>query len=154
MYSNEADLQKNVVKWLNYALPPNSIFHHSPNEGSNNKVQYYVKQKGLGFKSGWPDLELFIPGVKPIFIELKQPGNYPTPRQRNIHQMLLDTGVYCFVARSIGEIYDYIKDIVPLQTHPYVRGIVFAEETLGGDLRKLKKNKLNQKTGKRSMKST
>ena len=153
MYTSEADLQKTVVKWLNYALPPNSIFHHSPNEGSNNKVQYYVKQKGLGFKSGWPDLELFIPGVKPIFIELKQPGNYPTPRQRNIHQMLLDTGVHCFVARSISEIYETIKDIVPLQKHPYVKGMVFAEETLGGDLRKMRQNKLNQKTGKRSMKS-
>ena len=29
----EDDLQKRVVEWLNVALPPGCVFHHSPNEG-------------------------------------------------------------------------------------------------------------------------
>tara|TARA_R100001443_G_scaffold114144_1_gene129697 strand:- start:138 stop:563 length:426 start_codon:yes stop_codon:yes gene_type:complete len=131
-YVNEAALQKNVVAWLNYALPKGSIFHHSPSEGAGNKVQYYVKQKTLGFKSGWPDLEIFVPGCKVIFIELKQPKNYPTPRQRAIHEILNNTGALCFVARSIKEVYDGIKDTVEVSKHPYVKAMVNSEETIRG----------------------
>jgi hypothetical protein len=147
MYVTESDLQKNVVKWLSIALPPNSVFHHSPNEGYKNKVQYYVKQKGMGFKAGWPDLEIFVPNSVAIFIELKQPGNYATPRQREIHKMLQNAGAICFVARSIQDVWVGLKDRIQLSKHPYVRGMVLQEETLGSDLRKLRKKKLEMRKG-------
>ena len=74
----EDDLQKRVVEWLNVALPPGCVFHHSPNEGRRH-VAFKRKLRQMGTQYGWPDLEVFVPGDQAvhgvstsIFIELKR----------------------------------------------------------------------------------
>lgn len=38
--------------------------------------------------TGWPDRMFLIPGGRPFFIEFKQPGEEPEPRQRVVHAHL------------------------------------------------------------------
>ena len=38
--------------------------------------------------TGWPDRMFLIPGGHPFFIEFKQPGEEPEPRQRVVHAHL------------------------------------------------------------------
>lgn len=38
--------------------------------------------------TGWPDRIFFIPGGRPLFIEFKQPGEEPRPKQVYIHGIL------------------------------------------------------------------
>lgn len=38
--------------------------------------------------TGWPDRMFLIPGGRPFYIEFKQPGEEPDPRQRLIHAQL------------------------------------------------------------------
>ena len=83
VYASETDLQKQVIKYLDLVLPKQSLVHHSPNEG-NHKIQYFHKQKLMGVVKGFPDLMILLPKTKPLFIELKQPGNYPTAQQSNV----------------------------------------------------------------------
>ena len=75
----EDQLQMRIGQWLDLALPPGAVWHHSPNEG-NRHVAYKVKQKRMGTKAGWPDIEIFVPGDQSkigvsisLFIELKRP---------------------------------------------------------------------------------
>ena len=56
----EDDLQKYVIQWLEIALPDNSVYHHSPNEGVRH-VAFRRKLKAMGMASGWPDIEIFVP---------------------------------------------------------------------------------------------
>lgn len=42
--------------------------------------------------SGVPDRIVFLPGGTIIFVELKRPGELPTPLQSRIHRMLTDLG--------------------------------------------------------------
>ena len=59
--ATEDELQKQVVEWLNVALPPGCVFHHSPNEGRRH-VAFKRKLRQMGTQYGWPDLEIFVPG--------------------------------------------------------------------------------------------
>ena len=102
---------------------------------------------GDSTRSGFSSWMIF-PNSVAIFIELKQPGNYATPRQREIHKMLQNAGAICFVARSIQDVWDGLKDRIQLSKHPYVRGMVLQEETLVSDLVKLKKKKLEIRKGR------
>ena len=89
MYAKESDLQVQVCNLLDLILPDNSIYHHSANEGAGNKVQFYRKLKRMGFKSGWPDLEIVTPQKPAIFLELKRPGNYATKNQNIVRRTVL-----------------------------------------------------------------
>ena len=53
----EAKLQELIVEWLSAALPADSVFHHSPNEGKRH-VAFKQKLATMGTRWGWPDLEL------------------------------------------------------------------------------------------------
>jgi len=114
VYSSETDLQKSVVRYLDLVLPDRKILHHSPNEG-NHKVQYFHKQKLLGMMAGFPDLMILIKGVTPLFIELKQPGNYPTEQQRNVGTLLLELGCEYAVCRSVNEVSAFLQAIPNLK---------------------------------------
>tara|TARA_E500000081_G_scaffold134894_1_gene147572 strand:+ start:134 stop:592 length:459 start_codon:yes stop_codon:yes gene_type:complete len=110
VYSSETDLQKAVVRYLDIVLPENKVLHHSPNEG-NHKVQYFHKQKLMGVMAGFPDLMILIKGVTPLFIELKQPGNYPTEQQRDMGTKLIGLGCEYAVCRSISEVSAFLQAI-------------------------------------------
>jgi hypothetical protein len=101
----EDDLHKIVAQWLGHALPPGSVFHHSPNEGKRH-VAYNTRLKALGMKSGWPDIEIFVrqmyfwDGIgQPIFIELKAPKRGTlSANQKAMQEQLI--GCECIVATA------------------------------------------------------
>ena len=57
---SEDDLQRQVILMLKIKLLPDTLYHHSPNEGVR-KVQFKMKLKSMGTRFGWPDLEIFAP---------------------------------------------------------------------------------------------
>ena len=118
----EDELQKQVVDWLQLALPPGCVFHHSPNEGTRH-VAFKQKLKRLGTRFGWPDLEIFVPGDQAIggvscsiFIELKRPkGGSLSANQKQIRDDLLEAGCHWGLARSIEQVRDILEPLVNLR---------------------------------------
>ena len=54
--------------------------------------------------SGVPDRIVFLPGGKIIFVELKRPGEKPTPLQNRIIEMLRELGADVRVVDSTGAV--------------------------------------------------
>lgn len=108
---NEAELHKLIVDYLQIALPAGSVVHHSPNEGRH-KVAYRAKQKRLGMRAGWPDLELFIDRTwwradlpwSPIFLEIKTPKGRVSPAQTAVHAELQAAGCAVEIVRSVEDV--------------------------------------------------
>lgn len=82
---------------------------HVPNE-IKAKPQYQVKLNRKGRKSGVPDVLIFerwttATGAGPgVAIELKAPGKYPTPKQRDWLAALKSRGWSVHVCRTINEV--------------------------------------------------
>lgn len=118
----EDELQKQVAAWLHLALPPGSVFHHSPNEGTRH-VAFKMKLKSMGTKFGWPDLEIFVPGDQSktgisssIFIELKRlKGGKLTANQEQIRDQLLEAGCHWGLARTLDEVKEILEPLVKLR---------------------------------------
>ena len=112
---NEAELHKLIVDYLQIALPAGSVVHHSPNEGRH-KVAYRAKQKRLGMRAGWPDLELFIDRTwwradlpwSPIFLEIKTPKGRVSPAQTAVHAELQAAGCAVEIVRSVEDVTEVI----------------------------------------------
>ena len=121
----EDELQKQVVSWLDVALPKGCIYHHSPNEGTRH-VQFKMKLKFMGTKFGWPDLEIFVPGDEAVhgmstsvFIELKRlKGGKLTPNQEEMRNRLLLAGCHWGLARSLEQVHEILAPIVKLRAKP------------------------------------
>ena len=119
--SSESDLQITVVTWLQLVLPLGSVIHHSPNEGRH-RVQYRVKQKRLGVRAGWPDLEIFVqktwwrPDVcwSPIFIELKTQKGRVSPAQKAVQAELTEAGCHVQTCRSIDDVQQFLEELLNL----------------------------------------
>jgi hypothetical protein len=45
-----------------------------------------------GSETGWPDRLFFIPGGKPFFLEFKEVGHAPEPKQEYMHDLLEGLG--------------------------------------------------------------
>ena len=121
----EDELQKQVVNWLDVALPPGCIYHHSPNEGTRH-VAFKRKLKLMGTKFGWPDLEIFVPGDEAVhgmstsvFLELKRlKGGKLTPNQEEMRNRLLLAGCHWGLARSLEQVQEILEPIVKLRARP------------------------------------
>lgn len=97
----ESALHQAIVQYLTLALPPDAIFHHSPNEGRRGfNEQRWIKSSGT--RKGWPDLEI-IYGGELVFLELKAPKKYCSPEQRECHKAIKAAGCEVFVVHSIAE---------------------------------------------------
>jgi len=106
---------------LQFALPPGSVFHHSPNEGQHH-VRYRTKLKKLGLLAGWPDLELLVPvdywfdpAWGPIYLEIKNDKGKLTKHQKNVLGQLDAAGGHTAVVRSIDESREYLSKRVELR---------------------------------------
>ena len=148
MYSTEAELQIQICTFLDIILPANSIYHHSANEGRGNKVQFYRKLKRMGFKAGWPDLEIITPGSQTLFLELKRPGNYATIHQKEIHTRLKAAGALVYVCKSINEVYEALKGVLSIKRHPAATAMLLHEETMQKDLLRMRSHKRQDKNRK------
>lgn len=118
----EYDLQRQVVAKLPLILPPGSLWHHSPNEGRHS-VQYRSKQKAMGMRSGWPDLQLVVPfshyldGQRQtdIYIELKAQKGRVSKNQKEVIEELLAAHRHVSVCRSLGEVQLFLGRIIRLR---------------------------------------
>jgi hypothetical protein len=118
----EDQLQIRVAQWLDLALPPGAVWHHSPNEG-NRHVAYKVKQKRMGTKPGWPDIEIFVPGDQSkvgisisIFIELKRPkGGKLSENQAMVRNKLELAGCFWQLCRSIDQVHEFLEGLIKLR---------------------------------------
>ena len=119
---SEDQLQVRISQWLDLVLPPGAVWHHSPNEG-NRHVAYKVKQKRMGTKPGWPDIEIFVPGDQSkvgnsisIFIELKRPkGGKLSSNQAFIRDKLEDAGCFWQLCRSIDQVHEFLEGLIKLR---------------------------------------
>lgn len=136
----EEAIHKRVIQYLDSVLPPKSLYHHSPNEGTRH-VNYKMKLKAMGFQSGWPDLELylppseFLPDVRPaaIFIELKRrKGGRVSDNQQRIGDNLKAIGHYWAVCKSVREVHEFLASLAVLKNGAVAAAMIEAEES--GDL--------------------
>jgi len=110
-----------IAQWLDLMLPPGSIYHHSPNEG-NRHVAFKVKQKRMGTKPGWPDIEIFVPGDQTlsgaslsIFIEAKGSKGKATANQVHIADKLELAGCYWQLCRSVDQVHEFLEGLIKLR---------------------------------------
>ena len=155
VYASETDLQKTVIKYLDLVLPKQSLVHHSPNEG-NHKVQYFHKQKLMGVLKGFPDLMILLPNTRPLFIELKQPKNYPTEHQRDMGSRLVALGRDYGVCRSLQDVQAFLAGVKPgieLTENGYARGMIKAEQAYEREV-DVKKNEIRQRSRAKTRRAT
>ena len=143
VYSSEDDLQKHVIKWLDLVLPQPHLIHHSPNEGRHH-VNYRHKQKLMGVLPGFPDLIIMLPKTMPLFIELKQPKNYPTEQQRIVGEQLLSLGYEYGLCRSITDVKAFLEGVdadIELTIKGQARIMLQVEQQLQGEIDAKRKTK-------------
>ena len=108
--TSEYEIHKSIVEWLKIALPDGCVFHHSPNEGRHN-VAYRAKQKRLGVRAGWPDLDIFINPTwwrfagpwSLVFLEIKTLKGRLSKNQKSLHSELANAGCHIHIVRSIED---------------------------------------------------
>ena len=119
--ASEDDLQRQVVLMLKTRLLPDTLYHHSPNEGVR-KVQFKMKLKSMGTRFGWPDLEIFAPAHETItsknetlFIELKLNKGKLSPNQVSIRDSLISAGFPWALCRSVEEVETFLNKYIKLR---------------------------------------
>lgn len=60
--------------------------------------------------SGVPDRIVFLPGGRIRFVELKAPGQKPTPLQQRIHRMLEGLGCEVVVLDSVEAVDAWVRE--------------------------------------------
>ena len=119
----EAKLQQLIVQWLEAALPVDSLWHHSPNEGKRH-VAFKQKLRNMGTQWGWPDIEVFVPPSgfhkpedwSPLFLEVKVAKGRATKNQRDIQQRLQRCACRVAEVRSIRETEAFLAPMVRFDT--------------------------------------
>lgn len=121
----EAEIHKAICLWLDIALPGGCIYHHSPNEALGSaKVQYRMKQKRLGVKFGWPDVEIFVNPTwwksetipwAPVFLEVKSPKGRVSDNQKVVIAELIDAGCHVAIVRSVDDARDALDELMVLR---------------------------------------
>lgn len=121
---SEYEIHKSIVQWLAVALPTGSVVQHSPNEtGQRSGVGLIQKRKRLGVRSGWPDLEIFIPQSwwsaggpwAPVFLEVKKKGGRLSPAQKECISDLQRLGCHVHTVHSIEEAREALARYVSLK---------------------------------------
>ena len=117
----ETALQALIVRWLEAALPVDSVWHHSPNEGRRH-VAFKQRLSTAGTRWGWPDLEIFVPPWHfhkpahwaPLFIEVKAKKGRATDNQRETQSRLQACACKVAEVRSIREVEAFLAPLVKL----------------------------------------
>jgi hypothetical protein len=117
----ETALQALIVRWLEAALPVDSVWHHSPNEGRRH-VAFKQRLSTAGTRWGWPDLEIFVPPAgfhvaahwAPLFLEVKAKKGRTTENQRETQNQLQACACKVAEVRSIREVEAFLGPWVKL----------------------------------------
>jgi hypothetical protein len=118
----ETALQALIVRWLEAALPVDSVWHHSPNEGRRH-VAFKQRLSTAGTRWGWPDLEIFVPPAgfhvaahwAPLFLEVKAKKGRTTENQRETQNQLQACACKVAEVRSIREVEAFLGPWVKLR---------------------------------------
>jgi hypothetical protein len=110
----EDDLQRAVIQYLGWALPPDGVAFAIPNGGLRSKKQA-ARMKGLGIVAGIPDIGICYRG-RSYFIELKSSRGVMSPAQRSMAQRLIYAGAAVCCCRSVPEVEAALREAcVPLR---------------------------------------
>jgi hypothetical protein len=112
----EKALHKAVAAYLALAVdvPWTTIGHG----GSKLPIGVARGLKEMGLQPGWPDIQLLHQG-RYHGIELKAPGEYPSPVQREVHEAIRAAGGLAAVCRSLEDVAEILHVWgVPLKARP------------------------------------
>jgi hypothetical protein len=111
----ETDLQAQVMEFLDLALPPDAVAHHSPGEGKRTK-RAQGELKRSGYKAGWPDIEIVWRNHSNIFIELKSARGVMSDAQRHTQRRLTYCGCVVLMCRTLACVETSLKELgMPLR---------------------------------------
>lgn len=111
--ATEAQIHKAILHELRLKLPRGSIVHHSPNEVSASGANIAIaisKAKGMGMVTGWPDLEIMLPGGRIVFLEVKRHDGQISKAQAETIGRLSSLGFRVGVVRSVVEAMMFLED--------------------------------------------
>lgn len=101
----EGPIHRAIIAFLDFALPRDAVYHHSPNEldmAGPEAARQIAKARKLGTRKGWPDIEI-IRGGRVWFLEVKAGSNMPDETQTECHEALYRAGCYIAVVRSVDD---------------------------------------------------
>ena len=96
-------MQKAVCRYLD--IKHNKVFYNGSAGGMRTFLSVAKRMKQTGYKSGFPDLFIYQPKGKynGLAIELKVKGNYASPKQKNVLQILNNAGYKAEVCTGLDE---------------------------------------------------
>lgn len=77
---HEHKLQSAIFKWTKSAIDAPHLFF-SFDAAKKSSMNAWQREAARGVQPSTPDCALFVKGMRPIWAELKAPGNRPTERQ-------------------------------------------------------------------------
>lgn len=106
----ESQIQKQLVAWLK----AKNILFSVGLEGAKRHPVEQAKLKAQGMQSGQPDISLYLPGARTVFIELKTLKGRVSPNQKERHEKLQDLGfdVHVLKAAHGGEAIDFVNEVI------------------------------------------
>lgn len=110
-YKTEDDIQKEVATWLDYQLPKDWRWYHTPNGGQRNPATA-GRLKAAGVKPGVADIIICRPSGPDIWIELKAHKGVLSDAQKDWRDWMNACGRPYFVARSLGEVIGILKEFL------------------------------------------
>lgn len=99
---DEDDLQRAVMVFLDWSLPPDAIAFAIPN-GGKRSAREASRMRAQGVKAGVPDICVIHRG-RAAFIELKAKRGVMSPIQRDMTRRLVYCGAAVCLCRSVIEV--------------------------------------------------
>lgn len=110
----EDALQRAVVRYLQWALPPDATYHSIPNEGVRH-TKAAARLISMGLRAGVPDLVVLYQG-RSIYFELKAPKGALSESQRQFHRKLVYCGFQVITCRTPECVEESLREFgVPLR---------------------------------------
>lgn len=108
----EGKHQAGVMRYLAFQYPAAYAVACASAGGLHTSKAQGVKMKAMGYRAGFPDLVILYPTKKyhGLMIEMKAPGRYATPEQKEWIQRLNDRGYMATVCKSFDEAKAVIDD--------------------------------------------
>mgnify|MGYP006264391593 CR=1 FL=1 len=104
----EDALQKSIVQYLDWALPPDAVVFAVPNGGKRH-AREAARLRGVGVKAGVPDLCLVWRG-RALFLEVKAIRGVLAHEQRAMIHKLEYCGALVWVVRSVEQVELVLRD--------------------------------------------
>ena len=109
---SEARIQQEICIWLknNYGTKlnnPQCAIFSVPNEGKNAKEQ--ASKIATGLMSGVSDLIVLLPGMRVLFVEVKDARGTQKPKQKAFERIVTALGFPYYLVRSLEDFQKIIE---------------------------------------------